>query len=162
MNEPLNLKRSLHILRQHWITFGLVHQCWGFAQVPELLCSTRRMYTASAIVVLPDSIHSTTTQALIAGSNPVLERAAPSLDPAMSPQALSRRVQVTNPIAFVLSISAQGKTAAQATDTANAVADSYVAYVSAANTPGGRQVSARIVQHAIAASKTLAAHSAAR
>ncbi len=100
------------------------------------------MYISNALVVLPTSTHNATTQAVIAGSNPVLEGAAQSLNPALPLQTLNRRVQVTTPIADALLISAQGETAAQAVDIANAVADSYEAYVSAASIPGGQTPSA--------------------
>jgi len=150
--QPLNLKRSLHILRQHWITVGLIAMLGLFAGV-VIAALNPPLYTENALVALSTSTRNMATQVLIADSNPVLAQAARRLHPAMSPQTLSRRVQVTTPIAFVVSITAQGKTAAQAVDTANAVADSYVAYVSGENTPGGRQVSARVVQHAMSASK---------
>lgn len=150
--QPLNLKRSLRILRQHWIAVGLIVMLGLFAGIGIALLNLP-LYTDSALVALSTSTSNVTTQALIADSDPVLAQAARSLDPAMSPQALSGRVQVTTPIAFVLSITAQGKTAAQAVDTANAVADSYVAYVTGPDTPGGQQVSARVVRHAMFASK---------
>jgi capsular polysaccharide biosynthesis protein len=111
------------------------------------------MYTADALVALPASIQNATAQAVIASGNPVLAAAARSIDLAMSPQALSSRVQVTTPFSGVISISAQGETAAQAVDTANAVADSYVAYIDAANISQG-QVQARVLQFAVSASKT--------
>jgi capsular polysaccharide biosynthesis protein len=150
--QPLNLKRSLQILRQHWIAVGLIAMLGLFAGI-GITALNPPMYTDSAVVALSTSTRNITTQTVIAGSNPVLAEAAQSLNPATSAQDLGGRVQVTNPIAFVLSITAEGKTAVQAQDAANAVADSYVAYVGAANTPGGRQVSARLLQHAISASK---------
>ena len=56
----------------------------------------------------------------------------------MSLQTLHSRIQVKSLTSNIISISAQGKTAAQAEDTANAVANSYVAYVSAAQSAAGR------------------------
>jgi capsular polysaccharide biosynthesis protein len=151
--QPLNLKRSLQILRQHWIAVGLIAMLGLFAGV-GITALSPPMYSDSAVVALSTSTSNMTTQTVIAGSDPVLAEAAQSLDPATSAQALSGRVQVTNPIAFVLSITAEGKTAVQAQAIANAVADSYVAYVGAADTPGGRQVTAQVLQHAIDASKS--------
>jgi capsular polysaccharide biosynthesis protein len=153
MNEqPLNLKRFLQILRQHWITVGLIVMLGGFAGAGIAVLNPP-LYTESALVALSTSTRNMTTQALIADSTPVLAEAGLSLDPQVSSQTLSRRVQVANPIAFVLSITAQGKTAAEAVDAANAVAKSYVAYVSAAGSPGGSRVSAHVVRNAVAASK---------
>ena len=71
----------------------------------------------------------------------------------MSLQTLRGQVQVNSLTSDILSISAQGKTAAQAEDTANAVADSYVAYVSSANSPG-RAVQARVLEPATTATGT--------
>jgi capsular polysaccharide biosynthesis protein len=150
--QPLNLKRFLQILRQHWISVGLVVLLGGFAGA-GIAALNPPLYTENALVALSTSTRNMPTQVLIADSTPVLAAAALSLDPHMSSQTLSRRVQVTNPIAFVLSISAQGKTAGQAVDAANAVAKSYVAYVSAASSPGGPRVSAKVVRYAVAASK---------
>jgi capsular polysaccharide biosynthesis protein len=150
--QPLNLRRSLQILRQHWITAGVVAML-GFLAGAAFVALNPPMYISNALVVLPTSTHNATTQAVIAGSNPVLEGAAQSLNPALPLQTLNRRVQITTPIAHALLISAQGETAAQAVDIANAVADSYVAYVSAASIPGG-QIPAQVLQRATLASKT--------
>jgi capsular polysaccharide biosynthesis protein len=149
--QPLNLRRTLQILRRHRITFGLIVMLGLLAGAVYAVLNPP-MYVASALVALPASNQTGTAQALIASSNPVLAAAAQSVG-AVSPQALSRRVQVTAPFPDTLSISAQGKTAAQAVNTANAVTDSYVAYVSAANIPGG-QVSVRVLQRAVSADKT--------
>ena len=51
------------------------------------------------------------------------------VSPAVSLQALRAKIQVTSPATGILSISAKGRTAAQAEATANAVAGSYTAYV---------------------------------
>jgi capsular polysaccharide biosynthesis protein len=153
VNEhPLNLKRSLQILRQHWITVGLIVLLGLLAGV-GFAAASPPLYTGTALIVLSSSTRNMTTQALIAESNPVLAGAARGLHPTMSVPTMRRHVQVTTPIAFVLSISAQGESAAQATDTANAVADSYVAYSGAAGNAAD-QVSARVLRHATSASKT--------
>jgi capsular polysaccharide biosynthesis protein len=149
--EPLDLRRSLQILRQHWIPVGLVVML-GFLAGAGYVAVNPPLYTSSTLVVLSTSTHSMTTQTLIADSNPVLAAAGASLHPAASPQILSKRVQVTTPISYVLQISAQGETAAQAVDTANAVASSYLTYVGAAADSAG-QVSARVLQPATSASE---------
>jgi capsular polysaccharide biosynthesis protein len=150
--QPLNLKRFLQILRQHWVSVGLVVMIGGLAGA-GIAALKPPLYTENALVALSTSTRNMTTQTLIADSTPVLAQAALSLDPHMSPQALSRSIQVSNPIAFVLSISAQGKTANEVVKAANAVAKSYVAYVSGASSPGGPQIQARIVRYAVSASK---------
>jgi hypothetical protein len=68
----------------------------------------------------------------------------------MSLQTLQTRVQVTSVADSILSISASGGTAEQAEATANAVANSYIAYVGAAASPVGH-VSASMLESATTA-----------
>jgi capsular polysaccharide biosynthesis protein len=150
--QPLNLKRSLHILTRHCIRLGFIVLLGTLAGAGFAVLNPP-LYSDTAFVVLSNSTPNMSTQALIAASNPVLAGAGRSLHPAMSTQALRRRLQVADPMPFVLSIAAEGETAAQAMNTANAVADSYVAYVSAPNNPSGK-VSARVLQRATFAAKT--------
>jgi len=107
------------------------------------------VFRSSALVVLPPSAaRVTATQVLIAGSDPVLAGAIRQLDRAPSLSALQARVQASSLSPDIISISAQGNTAAQAAETANAVANSYVGYLSSAKNPGlGMQ--ARVFQPAV-------------
>src|SRR5262249_48393211 len=91
------------------------------------------------------------TQIVIASSDSVLESALRTVDPSMSVQTLRSRVRTTSVASSdILSISGQGRTAAQAEGIANAVADSYVAYVSSGKITGG-QVQARVLEPATTA-----------
>ena len=72
------------------------------------------------------------------------------LRPSARASVLRSRVQVKSLTPNVLSISAKGKTAAQAERTTNAVANSYVAYVRAANSAVG-PVQAQLVEAATSA-----------
>jgi hypothetical protein len=83
--------------------------------------------TSDALVVIPNTLHPS-AQVVIASSDPVLIGALRSIDPATSLASLQRRIQVRSVTNQVFLISAQGETAAAAEDTANAVADSDVAY----------------------------------
>ncbi len=83
------------------------------------------------------------TQAVIAGSEPVLLAASHS-DPALSFEQLLRQVKVVVSSSNLLAITVSAKTAAQAQDGANAVARSYVAFVRSPGAPGV-QVLARMV-----------------
>src|SRR5215475_10841495 len=94
------------------------------------------VFTGSTVVLLPSSARDIGTQVTIAGSDPVLAGALQNVKPAMSLPALRSEVQVKILTDRVISISARGATAAQAARTADAVADSYVAYVDDAVTPG--------------------------
>lgn len=114
------------------------------------------LLTSKALVVLPSSASKYIgTQVVIAGSNPVLVRAMRGVDPPVSLQTLRSRVQVESVTTNILLISAQGPTAAQAEGTANAVANSYVAYVG----PQGQvPVQARLLEPAVAATGTPPSH----
>jgi hypothetical protein len=84
------------------------------------------------------------TQALVADSVPVLVRVLHSspvrrAEPGMSLQTLRTRVHVRQLTARVISITAQGKTAAEAVGTANAVTVNYLEYASGRNAPGGNR-----------------------
>jgi hypothetical protein len=69
----------------------------------------------------------------------------------MSLQTLRSRLQITSVASSdILSISAEGKTAAQAEGTANAIANSYVAIISSRSAPGG-QVQVRVLEPAATA-----------
>jgi hypothetical protein len=88
-------------------------------------------FRSSAQVMLPVSVRNTAAQAVIARSDPVLASALQSIKPAVSLPALRSGIQVKRVSSRVISISAPGDTAAQAMRTANAVANSYVAYLDA-------------------------------
>jgi capsular polysaccharide biosynthesis protein len=90
------------------------------------------------------------TQVVIASSYPVLADALPHVSPAMSVQQLGSRVSVQSVAGSIISVSATGKTAAQAETTTNAVAGSYIAYVNAAGSPV-KQMSAKPLETASSA-----------
>jgi capsular polysaccharide biosynthesis protein len=70
-----------------------------------------------------------------------------------SRQVLRATVQVKSLNTNIISVSAQGRTAAQAERTADAVASSYVAYVNSPSEPG-TPVHARVLQPALNATET--------
>jgi len=172
--QALNLRRSVHNLRRHKIligsatALGLLFGSTYSVQHPPMLTST-------ALVVLPAAVQSAgaatgpgagaattggpdpymASQIVIAGSDPVLSGALPQVSPAVSLQALRTKIQVTSPATGILSISAKGRTAAQAEATANAVAGSYTSYVGSRTSLAG-VVSAHVLDSAGSASGTAA------
>jgi capsular polysaccharide biosynthesis protein len=162
--KALDLRRSVQIVRRHKWLLGVV-------TVLGLLAggaySTLRppLLTSTALIVLPQSAQAaagaaatngspdpyTATQTVIARSSPVLSAALPNVRPAMSIEALRADIQVTSPTGFIISVSAKGKLAADAEATANAVANSYIAYVNSPNSPIP-QVTAHMLQPATSAS----------
>jgi uncharacterized protein involved in exopolysaccharide biosynthesis len=148
-------RRFLPIVRRRWAAVGAVAVLGLLAGVGYGALSPP-LLTSKALVVLPSSASKHIgTQVLIAGSNPVLVGAMRSVAPAMSLPTLRSRVQVTSVTADILAISADGPTAAQAEGTANAVANSYVAYVG----PQGQvPVQARLLEPAVTATGTPLSH----
>jgi|RhiMetdeSRZDD1v2_1073273.scaffolds.fasta_scaffold02954_19 capsular polysaccharide biosynthesis protein len=151
--QALDLRRSVRIVWRHKIVVGIA-AALGLAAGAAFTVLHPPMLTSEALVVLPPSAaRSIGTQAVIADSDPVLAQAMRQVDPAVTLPTLHSRVQAKSLTPRIISISAQGVTAAQAEDTANAVANSYIAYISSTTIPGGR-VTARVLQAATNATGT--------
>lgn len=148
--QPLNLRRTYRIVRRHRILMGVL-TIVGLLAGAAYATLHPPMLTAQALVVLPQSGTNVPTQVVIAGSDPVLSGALRAARHGMSLEALSTEVHVSSLTSNVIQISGQARTATQAVDIANAVANSYVAYVSAATSPVGH-VPARLLQPATQAS----------
>jgi capsular polysaccharide biosynthesis protein len=150
--EPLDLRRSLQILRRRLITVGIAAALGAVAGAAYTVLSPP-MHAGTALVVLPSTASNAGAQVLIAESNPVLEAALPGIKPAMSLLALNNGIQVTAVTTNLVSITAQAGTAAQAEEMANALADSYVAYADSPQAPKG-QAPAKVLQYATNATET--------
>lgn len=161
--QALDLRRSTQILRRRkvlvliLVTLGILGGGSYAVLTPPLLGST-------ALIALPESPVNaaagtttsgtdpfTATQEVIATSYPVLADALPDVRPAMSLTKLRHDVQAGSPAPGIISITASGKTAADAEATANAVADSYIAYVRSSKSPVGH-VAAQPLESATSAS----------
>jgi capsular polysaccharide biosynthesis protein len=156
-------RRSMLILRRHKKIFGAITLLGLLLGVAYALL-VPPMISSSALVVIPESIAQTqsgqpgtdastvtTTQEVVAGSTPVLEGALPHISPALSLITLEDRISVSSPAVSILSFTGDGKTAAQAENVANAVANSYLAYVGSSSSPVGF-VAAKVLQPASTAS----------
>jgi capsular polysaccharide biosynthesis protein len=171
--QAMDLRRSVRIMRRHKFLIGavavlglLVGAAYSVLHPPTL--------TSTALVVLPQAAQNAqngqsgqsgqngqqsgtsgpdsymATQIVIASSDPVLSGALASLRPAPSLQALHSEVQVTSPTPDILSVSAEGTSAAQAEARANAVSASYVAYITSAHSGFGH-LSAHVLNQATSA-----------
>lgn len=121
------------------------------------------MPTAEALVVLPPPavkqdgtpVQDIQTQVFIANSAAVLASAGQNVEPTVRLIDVKKRVQVSALTQEILRIRAQGRTAGQAEDLANSVADTYVFYVTDSDTqlPGdlGKKVGARVLERATTA-----------
>lgn len=162
--QALDLRRSAQIVLRHKIVVG-VFAALGILAGVSFALYRPPMLTSEALVdvVLPPSeqgaatqngsvtINPTlATQIVIAESSPVLLNALPAVHPPISLQTLESRIRVVSvESSDVLSIRAEGKTAAQAEATANAVANNYVAYCR--NSSQCAQAQARVLEPAITA-----------
>lgn len=162
--QAMDLRRSIQMVRRRKKWFGAVVALGliigaGYAAVnPPMLTSTALVVLRGSAAQVDQSASSGTdpviaTQEVIASSTPVLLAALPHISPAVSLQALENKVQVTSVAGSVFSISASGSTDAQAEATANAVANSYVAYVGSSKSPVGH-VPAQVLQSATSATGT--------
>jgi capsular polysaccharide biosynthesis protein len=166
-----SLRRHVQIVRRHRILVGIVTAVGLLAGAAYSVLEPP-VLTSTALVVLPQAVQeavspgaanagSTTTgadsymatQVVIATSNPVLSPALPNVSPAVSLRALRLKLQVTSPTVGIVSISATGRTSAEAEATANAVARSYVAYIGSASSSVGL-VSAHVLDAATTATGT--------
>ena len=150
--QALDLRRSVRIVWRHKVLVALV-SLLGLFIGGYLAVLHPPALTSRAVVVLPHPTSSMATQVVIAGSDPVLSRALPHVSPATSLAALRSEVRVRSLTTYLLSISAKGRTAAQAEGTANAVANSYVSYIGSASSPVGR-TKASVLESASGASGT--------
>lgn len=168
--KALDLRRSVQIARHHKVLVGIV-VALGFVVGGAYAVLNPPMLTSTALIALqpPASQNSqnsqngqqaattggtdpfTATQEVVAASDPVLLAALHDVSPAVSLDQFRRDVQVGSPATDIVSVNAKGENAAGAEATANAVASSYIAYVSSPNSPVGH-VSARQLEMAITAS----------
>jgi capsular polysaccharide biosynthesis protein len=164
--KALDLRRSMQILRRRKV-FLLVLVVLGVLGGAAYAVVKPAMLTSSALVAITPSARtqqpaaaagtttgtdpSTATQEVVADSSLVLEGALPDVRPAMSLSDLRLKVVVASPATDIISVTAQGKTAADAEATANAVANSYVNYVSSSSSAVGH-VQAQVLESARTAS----------
>ena len=147
--QALDMRRSAQIVRRHKILVGIV-MTLGLLAGGAYAVLRPPMVTSTALVTLPQSPLSTepaataggtdpftATQEVIATSYHVLLDALPDVRPVMSLNQLRQNVEAGSPAADIISITAMGKTAADAEATANAVANSYIAYVHSPKSPVG-------------------------
>jgi len=156
--QALDLRKSLQIIRRHKRLMRVAVALGILAGVTYVVVKPA-MLTSTALIALPPtgSVEAVTTagatdpftatQEIVAGSYPVLSNALPEARPAMSFNELRHNVQVASPGPDIISVTAKGGNAAAAEATANAVADSYVRYVSSSQSAVGR-IYAELLQSA--------------
>ena len=163
--QGLGLRRSIQTVWRYKILVGAVMILGMLAGGAYAHLKPPAMTSTALVVLPPPSQNSqlaagtgsgtanpyTATQEVIAGSNQVLSNALPDVRPAMSLAELRRQIQIGSVTPYVISITAKGKTAADAEAAANAVASSYLQYV---NSVGNAAVHVPAVSLERAASAT--------
>ena len=161
--KALDLRRSMQIVRRHKVLVGIV-VALGILGGAAYAVVKPAMFTSTALIALPSGERTrpttttsgtdpyTATQEVVAGSNQVLLDALPDVRPAMSLNELRLDVQVASPATDIISVSAKGKNAADAEATANAVANSYILYVSSSHSAVGH-VQAQLLESAANATR---------
>ena len=147
--QALDLKRSTQIVLRHKILIG-IFAALGLIAGAGYAVLHPPVQTSNTLVVFPIGTRDMATQSVIARSYPVLSDALHDIHPAMSLDTLASHIQVRNLTGSVLSISAQGGTAAQAEGIANAVTNSLIDYLAARSSAIGT-IHARLLAPATAA-----------
>ena len=112
--QPLDLRRSLRIVRRHWITVCLIAVLGGLCGAGYTLYRPP-LLSSSALVEVSASSSGTETQAVIAGTDQdVLAGALSSLGPGMSMLELRKVIKVATLAPGILSITGEARTADQA------------------------------------------------
>ena len=164
--QALDLPRAVQIVRRHRVLVGIM-AVLGLLAGAAYATLHPPMFTGTALILLPQPAQSaqsgqggqggsatsngtiddfTSVQVVVAGSDPVLSAALQNVTPPISVAKLRGEVKVTSTTSGIISISAKGKSPAVADATANAVADSYAAYVADKKSPV--HVVARVLERA--------------
>jgi capsular polysaccharide biosynthesis protein len=147
-DQPMNLRRSFQFVRRNKTVVG-VAVAIGILGGAAYGSVSPPMITSEALVVLPTNAAGMATEIVIASSTPVLTGALPNVSPAMSVATLRGQIQVSSQTNNILQINAEGGTAEQAEDNANAVANSYISYIGSSESPVGQ-----VVAHMLASADT--------
>lgn len=136
-HQPLNLQNSVQIVRRYKALVGvavaiglIVGAGYGSLNPPKL--------TSEALVALPAGGPAVATEVVVAQSTPVLAGALPNVSPAVSLATLRGMVQASSQTPNIVQITVAGDSAPQAEHNANAVANSYIAFINSSESPIGR------------------------
>jgi hypothetical protein len=144
--QPLDLRRSAHLVRRHWIAVCIVGLL-GLALGIGYTLHRPPMLTGVALVAFPPATRDVPTQVVVAGSDHVLADALRGIGDGMSPQTLRSVVQVKVVTSNLISISGMAKSPALAERIANTVASDYISFARSKSNPAGA-VQAQLLQPA--------------
>lgn len=148
--QALDLRSAVNIVRRHRLLVGVL-LILGIVCAGAYAVLNPPKLTSQALVVLPSTGNANMpTQVVIADSDPVLSAALDHIGNGATLQTLRKEVKANSLTSNVIGISASASNGANAEAIANAVANSYVAYVGAATSPVGH-IPARLLQPAVTA-----------
>jgi capsular polysaccharide biosynthesis protein len=134
--QALDLRTSAQIVRRYRALVGIVAALGLFGGIGYVLINPP-MLTSNALIVLPVATKAIATEVVIAESDPVLSAALPDAGHGLTVDTLRDRISVKSMTGNVLSISGQGRTAAQAQAATNAVTDSFIDYIGSGSSAVG-------------------------
>ena len=147
--QALDLGKSVRILRRYQILVGIVVLLGILGGVSYAVANPPKL-TSTSLIVLPASASpNMATEVVVAGSDPVLSSALPSISPPITLLKLRQQAAVTGLSPSVISVVVTSKSGPQAQSAANAIANSYVTYVNSASAPiGVGRTPARVLETA--------------
>lgn len=150
--QALNLATSATILWRYKIAAAALTLA-GLVGSTTYALAQPDVYTSTATVMLSSTVVNFSSQAVAATSVPVLSDALRTGHLPLSLKTLQSRVQAAPGTVPTIAVSAEGHTAQEAERAANAVARSYVAYITSPSSPGGQQAATLQQQAATAIAK---------
>lgn len=136
--QALDTRRFWHTLRRHKMIVSLVLLV-GLVGGSAFAVLRPPLLTSKSLVEVPGATY-IQTQVVVAISDPVLIAAAPHISPAVPLATLRRDTSATSLTPEIVQITASAKSASQAESIADAVARSFVSYISSSSAPGGKVV----------------------
>lgn len=153
--QPMNLRRAAKVTKRYKSLIGLIALVGLVAGAGYALIDPPKL-TSQALLVLPQPSPNIATQVLIAGSAPVFTGALPALGDGVTLQSLEKKITVSQITPNAISVTAKDNSAKLAEQEANAVATSYVSYVTSSRSPFASVVAHVLVYATSAAGMTLA------
>ena len=135
--DPLDLRRSMQIIRRHLRTVGVAAVIGAAAGVGYAHVKPPPI-SSIALVQFPATMKDVSTQVVIGTSTNVLTAALPHVRPSMSLQTLASHVKAKEVTSTIVSITSAAPTAAEAESIASSVAASFMAYVGSKSGAGGK------------------------
>ena len=132
--QPMNLRRAAKVTRRYKVLIGAIALVGLIVGAGYAVINPPKL-TSQALLVIPLPTPNIATQVVIAGSAPVLTGALPKLGSGETLQSLQEKVKVSQVTPNAISVTAKDNSAAAAVQDANAVAASYVAFITSGKSP---------------------------